>query len=222
MCARDDRYCTDGFLTDHYRDFRESDVFHIHPHNAPQVFKVVCKMDKWTTGWAFLCARRRGAIQVNFSRTWEDYKNGFGNFGLRENYWSGLDVMHYVTNNRPHKLRVQILFQENRTNVWRNHDYLDFKVSSEQHGYNFTFSSAVPPRINEAIDGLSASMGVRFSTYDIDNDNDSGGNCASIHQSGWWFTTCDGYNPTGQPQPPSVQYQDIGPHSTVLASHTEL
>ncbi|XP_067673341.1 ficolin-1-like [Haliotis asinina] len=95
----------------------------------------------------------------------------------------------------------------------RSYGYKEFQVSSEADGYKFSFKSGVTPGANHnrAIDGLSPFLGAKFSTYDVDNDNDSGDNCANIHQSGWWFTTCAGYNPTGQPQPPSVQYKTSDP-----------
>ena len=30
---------------------------------------------------------------------------------------------------------------------------------------------------------------MKFSTYDVDNDND-GGNCAAFVTGGWWYTSC--------------------------------
>ncbi|XP_048256957.1 fibrinogen-like protein 1 [Haliotis rufescens] len=157
--------------------------------------------------------RRSDSNYVNFTRPWEDYKNGFGNFSETGNFWTGLDMIYHVTNNRPHSMQVFILFKEDGILVRRWHFYTGFKVSSENYGYNFTFSSSASPggNKNPGIDGMSAFLGARFSTYDVDNDNDNNTNCANVHQSGWWFTTCDGYNPTGQPQPPSVQYKTSDP-----------
>ncbi|XP_048256958.1 fibrinogen-like protein 1 [Haliotis rufescens] len=205
--------CTEGAQTDHYKDFTESSMFHIQPNNAPRTYKVVCNMDGWSPGWTYFLSRSFDRADVNFSRPWAEYKHGFGIFNDQGNFWSGLDMMYHVTNNRPHKMRVFLLFQEEGKLVYRKYIYNDFKVSSESYGYNFTFSSAGSPGVdnNPAIDGMSAFLGSRFSTYDVDNDNDNNGNCANIHQSGWWFTTCDGFNPTGQPQPPSVQYKTSDP-----------
>ncbi|XP_046557427.1 ficolin-1-like [Haliotis rubra] len=209
-CERLMEDCTEGAFTDHYRYETKSAVFHIHPSNSPRAFEVICTMHKWPPGWTYVFSRRFNSPYVNFSRPWEDYKHGIG---VNGNFWAGLDMVHHVTNNRPHRLRAFFRFKEDGKLIWRKYFYKDFQVSSETYGYNFTFSSAASPGVNHspAIDGLSPLLGVRFSTYDVDNDNDSGDNCASIHQSGWWFNTCDGYNPTGQPQPPSVQYKTSDP-----------
>ncbi|XP_046557408.1 fibrinogen-like protein 1 [Haliotis rubra] len=212
-CERLMEDCSEGASTDHYKDFTESDVFHIHPSNAPRAFKVVCTMDGWSPGWTWFFKRRFDSPYVNFTRPWEDYKHGFGDFSNSGNFWTGLDTMYHVTNNRPQRLKAYISFKEDGKWVLRTYAYKNFQVSSETYGYNFSFLSGVPPGPNheKAMDGLSLFLGAKFSTYDVDNDNDSSDNCANIHQSGWWFTTCDGYNPTGQPQPPSVQYKTSDP-----------
>ena len=37
-----------------------------------------------------------------------------------------------------------------------------------------------------------------FTTKDRDNDNDSTGNCAVRHKSGWWHSRCTSANLNGQ------------------------
>ncbi|XP_046557409.1 angiopoietin-4-like [Haliotis rubra] len=144
-CERLMEDCTEGASTDHYRVFTESDVFKIHPKNSPLAFKVVCEMHKWPPGWTFFYKRRWDSPYVNFTRQWEDYKHGFGDFKIEGNFWSGLDMIYHVTNNRPHRLRAYITFQEDGVTIGRKYFYNDFQVNSETYGYNFSFSSAASP-----------------------------------------------------------------------------
>ncbi|XP_067671734.1 fibrinogen gamma chain-like [Haliotis asinina] len=164
-------------------------------------------------GRTMLLNRNFESAYVSFSRPWEDYKNGFGDFNINGNFWAGLEMLHYMTTNRKHTMKIWAIFEEDGQPIKRGHRYMGFKVGSESNGYNFTFASSGLPTADalESPDGMSPYLGARFSTYDVDNDKDSGDNCANIHQSGWWFTTCAGYNPTGQPQPPSVQYKTSDP-----------
>ena len=39
--------------------------------------------------------------------------------------------------------------------------------------------------------------GKPFTTYDQDNDEKSGGNCANTNGGGWWFVKCDRSNLNG-------------------------
>ena len=46
-------------------------------------------------------------------------------------------------------------------------------------------------------DSLSYHNGMKFSTYDRDNDN-SGSSCATDEKSAWWFNSCEYCNLNGQ------------------------
>ncbi|XP_048256956.1 ficolin-2-like [Haliotis rufescens] len=123
------------------------------------------------------------------------------------NFWIGNELLHYVTNNRRHALIVEAKFNGQ---PYKQYQYYGFVVKGEDEGYAFTFEFGGPNDKNVLGDGLTLANGTKFSTYDVDNDL-SVDNCADIHQSGWWFTTCGGYNPTGQPQPPSDTYMSFDP-----------
>ena len=46
-------------------------------------------------------------------------------------------------------------------------------------------------------DSLSYESGFRFSTFDCDNDNDTG-NCAADYRGAWWYNQCFHANLNGQ------------------------
>ncbi|XP_067670743.1 fibrinogen-like protein 1 [Haliotis asinina] len=207
-CERLMQDCSEGWKTDHYKGSKEA--YYIQPFNSPVSFKVFCKMSNG--GKTYLMNRGFGFPPVNFSRSWEEYKNGFGDYQIDGNHWAGLSMLHYVTTNRRHRFVALARFQESGKLYWRQHFYMNFTVGPEENGYRFDYPFSSPHltggKDRALEDGLSSFRGANFSTYDSDSDN----NCADIHQSGWWWlTTCSEYNPTGQPQSPAVQNKTTDP-----------
>ncbi|XP_025107601.1 angiopoietin-related protein 1-like [Pomacea canaliculata] len=133
--------------------------------------------------------------KINFTRSWREYREGFGN--LSETHWLGLEQIHLLTSqNRSYRLVVQV---EQPNGTLLQAAYNNFKVKDEKSLYQFTFDS-IKLSPSPAGDCLSDLRGANFSTYDSDNDGDSSVNCASRHSGGWWFrgNTCSTCNPTGQ------------------------
>ncbi|XP_046557426.1 fibrinogen-like protein 1 [Haliotis rubra] len=123
-------------------------------------------------------------------------------------FWIGNELLHHVTNSRRQTLIIEATIPELG---YRQYFYYGFVVKSEEEGYAFTYDRGGPSNDHPLGDILLVN-GTKFSTYDVDNDL-SADNCADIHKSGWWFTTCGGYNPTGQPQPLSDQFMSSDPTS---------
>ena len=64
-------------------------------------FDVYCDQTRAGGGWTVIQKRLNGF--VDFNRNWVDYKDGFGNFLIRE-YWLGLEKIHRLTRNKTEKL----------------------------------------------------------------------------------------------------------------------
>ncbi|XP_046349583.1 fibrinogen-like protein 1 [Haliotis rufescens] len=211
-CDRLMQDCSEGHTTDHYKGQR--DVFYIHPNSSSVKYRVFCTMDY--KGKTYFMRRSYDFSYVNFARSWEEYKHGFGDLQENGNFWAGLEMLHRVTTNRDHKLVVMASFQENTDVHWRQHFYNDFKTDGEANLYKFSYTSSSPNNWDvddrELMDGLGSSIGIPFSTYDNDNSPDPA-NCPNISESGWWFKLCHEYNPTGQPRPLSLVTQTSDPTS---------
>ena len=69
---------------------RISGVYTIYPDEKPP-FDVYYDQTRAGGGWTVIQKRLNGF--VDFNRSWVDYKDGFGNFLIRE-YWLGLEKIH--------------------------------------------------------------------------------------------------------------------------------
>ncbi|XP_044317385.1 fibrinogen-like protein 1 [Drosophila rhopaloa] len=139
-------------------------------------FKVSCASSP--PGWTVIQRRIDGS--VNFRRTWEQYKNGFGN--ARGEFFIGLEKLHRMTETRAHELYIKLGKVDGSTSYAH---YDDFKIGSEEELYEV---KNLGKYSGEAGDFLTNKTNQKFSTFDRDNDN-SDKNCA--HGLGaWWHNKC--------------------------------
>ncbi|XP_026137124.1 microfibril-associated glycoprotein 4-like [Carassius auratus] len=137
--------------------------------------------------WTVILRRMDG--EVNFYRPWRSYKWGFGN--KEEEHWLGLEFVHQLTRRYQYKLRVDLEdFDGNKVYAV----YKSFSVGSESEGYKLQVSGFVN---GGAGDSLNYHNGMKFSTYDKDQDNHSTINCAKDYGGGFWYNNCYYTNPTG-------------------------
>ncbi|XP_016098956.1 microfibril-associated glycoprotein 4-like [Sinocyclocheilus grahami] len=137
--------------------------------------------------WTAILRRMNG--EVNFFRPWESYKKGFGN--KDGEYWLGLEFLHQLTRRYQYKLRVDLEDFEGQKAYAL---YESFSVDSEADGYKLHVSGFVD---GGAGDSLSYHNGMKFSTFDKDQDLLSE-SCAMKHsQGGFWYNSCFYTNPTG-------------------------
>ena len=66
---------------------------------------------------------------VNFNRTWDSYKKGFGTTDTE--YWLGNDLIHLMTVNKDQKLKVEI----EHGGLTAYADYSEFWISDESSKY---------------------------------------------------------------------------------------
>ena len=73
---------------------------------------------------------------VDFYRSWNDYKDGFGD--LKSEFWLGLDKIHRLTSDNNSMLRVDLEDFEGNT---RYAEYNMFGVMSEKDKYKLLLGS---------------------------------------------------------------------------------
>ncbi|XP_050744557.1 ficolin-3-like [Drosophila biarmipes] len=120
---------------------------------------------------------RRQDGSVDFRRDWVSYRTGFGN--LEGELFIGLEKLYQMTKDKPHELYIKLV--DSMENIDHAH-YDNFQIGSERESYELkslgTFSGTT-------VDRMTANKGMKFSTYDRDNDL-SYYNCALEFNGGWW------------------------------------
>ena len=132
--------------------------------------------------------RRKNGL-VNFYRDWNTYVLGFQcpDDGSGE-LFLGLDKIHQLTIPGS-ELRIDMTEWSNATAYAK---YSSFAVGDTQSLYTLTVSGYS----GNAGDSLSIQNGMKFSTYDKDNDL-WGDNCAVVFKGAWWYNACHKSNLNG-------------------------
>jgi len=118
-----------------------------------------------------------------FSRSWAEFKVGFNDTG--GNFWIGNDLLSQLTLTGRYKLKFDLQSRANPSNWYYAH-YNTFRVSSEAYHYRLQVAGYSG---NAGYNSFSYHNGMKFSTYDRDNDRSSG-NCAMRHYGGFWYNNC--------------------------------
>ena len=148
---------------------------------------VFCDTKTADGGWTVI--QRRKDDSVDFNRSWSDYEKGFGD--LNGEFWYGLKSMNCLTQTGQWELRVDFEF-ENKTRSYLHYNV--FKVGNATDEYPLTISGFTGITPSDPFSQHSHN-GMKFSTYDNDNDRWSSGNCAvqlanAKDNGGWWHNTC--------------------------------
>ena len=110
-----------------------SGVYKINPDGLGE-FEVYCDQKTAGGGWTVFQKRQDGS--VDFYRSWNDYKRGFGN--LNGEFWLGLDKINRLTVSGRYKLRVDLTDLQQQTAYA---EYSSFAVMSERLKYKLSLGS---------------------------------------------------------------------------------
>ena len=162
-------------------------MYVIRPQRMKHSVQAYCDMTS-DNGGPFTYVQRRINGKVSFNKTWEQYKDGFGN--PKSEFWIGNEALHKLTSQINYTLIIEMWDKENKYWVAR---YDTFKLSSESEGYRLT----VGGYHGNATDAMHYSNNVAFSTADRDNDASST-HCARFYTAGWWYKYCHYCNLNGR------------------------
>ncbi|XP_043238898.1 microfibril-associated glycoprotein 4-like [Amphibalanus amphitrite] len=174
-----------------------SGVYLIHPDFQTPT-PAYCDMDDGE-GWTVFQRRADISPRQDFYKDWATYKWGLGS--LTGEFWWGLHHLWQLTSqlDRVYELRVDLWdFAEQTAYA----TYQKFTIASEADGYRLHFVDS--SYAGDAGDSLSYHNGMKFSTFDRDNNAHSG-NCSSLDHGAWWYNACQRCNLNGVYIPGSTE-----------------
>ena len=151
-------------------------------------FTVFCDMDLLGGGWTVI--QRRIDDTFDFQRTWNEYRNGFGDFN--KNFWLGLKKVKRITDTGNCEFYIGLERFSPSTTAYAR--YGSFSLGSEPSNYKLIISDY--DTTSTAGDSLTSHNNQPFSTTDRDNDP-SVFHCAQLYKAGWWYKDCHDSNLNG-------------------------
>ncbi|KAI0243156.1 Angiopoietin-1 [Lamellibrachia satsuma] len=141
-------------------------------------FPVFCTIDKF-----IVVQRRRAPFDLPFNRTWNDYKNGFGD--VSGEFWLGLEKLYRITN-QPY-LKYSIRLEMKLTSgVLHYLEYNDFYIGDEKERYKIAnIGTATAKTVSYYI-----YKGHTFFTRDKDTSRKLG----ATYNGFWYHPTSTSYN----------------------------
>ncbi|XP_068449484.1 fibroleukin [Clinocottus analis] len=171
---------------------KETGIYTIQPDLHRPALEAKCDMETAGGGWTVIQNRRDGSL--DFNRTWQEYREGFGS--PQGEHWLGNTALHALSSAGQHQLRIEL---EDWHQQKRHAIYNHFKVASEAQRYRLTAREYS----GDAGNALSYSKRYNhdtraFSTADRDHDRYAAGNCGQYYGAGWWFDACLAANLNGR------------------------
>ena len=165
---------------------------------------VYCDMSTDNGGW-IVVQRNRKNSQLSFIKNWKEYEDGFGD--LNGDFWAGLKLMHALTQSGQWEMRVD--YQKETDNIWTYLHYNHFSVESATKEYQLSVNGyAGKVSFGSERDPFTGTgriaNGMRFTTYDNENDREPNINCAATWLGGWWHNDC--YRMNINRQPPEYEH----------------
>ncbi|XP_068613207.1 angiopoietin-2-like [Brachionichthys hirsutus] len=168
----------------------QSGVYTLTIPNTTMEVKALCDMETDGGGWTVLQKRFDGSI--DFHRTWQEYKKGFGE--PSGEFWLGNEFVSRLTSQQSYKLRIQLSDWEGNSGFSQ---YDQFSLDSEAQNYRIYLKGF------SGTAGKTSSIGQPvsdFSTKDADNDK-CVCKCSQLTTGGWWFDACGPSNLNGMYYP---------------------
>lgn len=162
-----------------------SGIYLLRPQGTNRLLQAWCEQSRAQGGWTVIQRRQDGS--VNFFRTWEQYKQGFGN--LDGEYWLGLEHLYWLTKQGRYRLRVSLEDWQGRQ-VFAEYDSLHLEPEADWYRLRLGQYAGT------AGDSLSWHNNKAFTTLDRDKDSYTG-NCAHYQKGGWWYHMCAHSNLNG-------------------------
>ncbi|XP_050498822.1 ficolin-2-like [Diabrotica virgifera virgifera] len=166
----------------------KSDVYIIKPKTSNKPFAVLCDMEIKGGGWTHIQRRFDGS--QDFYLPWRDYKFGFGN--LMGEFWIGLENIYDMTAFETSELLVELTDTDKKNSYAQ---YTSFSIGNEKDGY---ILNKLEGYSGDAGDSLTYHLNQKFSTLDVDQDNNISGNCAQQYEGAWWYKECHYSNLNGK------------------------
>ncbi|KAK3737917.1 hypothetical protein RRG08_028542 [Elysia crispata] len=132
--------------------------------------------DSVTEGGGWIVIQRRFSGGTDFTRNWEDYREGFGS--LYDDFWWGNKNIHTLTSSGKYELRIDLKYKGKASFA----HYDSISLDSENNNYMLKLGAYD----GTAGDSLGFHSGKQFSTHDRDNDGRSQ-NDAAVYLGGWWY-----------------------------------
>ncbi|XP_041372887.1 fibrinogen C domain-containing protein 1-like [Gigantopelta aegis] len=132
--------------------------------------------------------QRRTDGSEDFYRTWNDYRDGFGDFN--NEFWLGNSQIHRITSQGLYDLRIDLEDFEVHNGFAL---YKNFSLASEQDFFRLSLGEYS----GNAGDGLGQHSGQLFSAKDKDLDSYEK-QCAQMFKGAWWFRDCHSSHLNGQ------------------------
>ncbi|KAG7172248.1 ficolin-2-like [Homarus americanus] len=169
---------------------RISGVYTIYPYDCcPQrPVRVYCDLDTEGGGWTVIQRREDVLPQEDFYRTWMEYALGFGN--ISGQFWLGLDHIHALTDQTFNQIRFDLTDFDNDKR-WAQYQF--FYV----HDRTAFYKLEVNGYTGNAGDSFTYGNLNKFSTKDVDHDNNAG-SCAVTYLGAWWYNKCHESNLNGR------------------------
>ena len=186
MCDCTDLEPRQDCLAFYENGFKVNGVYRL---TGPEFSHLTTYCDQTTMGGGWTVIQRRQDGSVDFTRKWNEYKNGFGK--LTGEFWFGNDKIHDLTKSsnvsKKSELLINLRIKGQSKMVYSKYDI--FEIGDEKSKYVLKIRG--PSGNVSYADKMMYNNGMNFSTIDSDND-DWSQHCAvdSGRGGGWWYSRC--------------------------------